>query len=245
MPFPFVPLISGAASLIGSIWANNANKREAAKNREFQAEMSNTAVQRSVDDYRKAGLNPALAYDRSASSPGGAMANVGDPMGPSVTSAREAWQTQQNIKQTRDLNATMIQKMQQEAGAAGATNKAQTALTNKLDAETDLARQNVEYTKMLNPKLLDQIDINNRAALAGAALSEYAIPAARNAASLETIMGKWSPGLKLGGQLLGDVVGLGKGGAAIFEAIKRGTKPPTSITRNNYTTFTTNNPPKK
>lgn len=47
---------------------------QAALNRDFQREMSNTAYQRAVSDLRKAGLNPVLAVGASASTPQGSSA---------------------------------------------------------------------------------------------------------------------------------------------------------------------------
>lgn len=51
-------------------------REEAQKNRDWQAEMSNSAYQRSTEDMRKAGLNPIMAVAKpGASTPGGAQAH--------------------------------------------------------------------------------------------------------------------------------------------------------------------------
>lgn len=52
------------------------NSAEALKNRDFQREMSNTAVQRRMEDLQKAGINPILAAGQSASTPSGSSASV-------------------------------------------------------------------------------------------------------------------------------------------------------------------------
>lgn len=57
--------------------AQNAyNAEQAQIQRDWEAEMSNTAYQRQVEDMRKAGLNPYLAYGQGGSStPAGASAH--------------------------------------------------------------------------------------------------------------------------------------------------------------------------
>lgn len=58
--------------------AMSYNSAEAAKSRAWQENMSNTSYQRAVEDMRKAGINPILAYTQGgASTPSGAQGTIG------------------------------------------------------------------------------------------------------------------------------------------------------------------------
>jgi len=68
---------SPLGGLLGDVASNAWSAKEAARNRDFQSKMSNTAHQREVSDLRAAGLNPILsAGGKGASTPGGASGTI-------------------------------------------------------------------------------------------------------------------------------------------------------------------------
>lgn len=111
-------LVSGGVGALGGLLQNAANRREASrarafnaaeaqKNRDFQAEMSNSAYQRATADMRAAGINPMLAYQKGgASTPGGASASgpaarMENISSGAVNSALSARRLKQDIAQSQ------------------------------------------------------------------------------------------------------------------------------------------------
>lgn len=144
------PIVGGLLDIFGGERANRINQREAQKNREFQERMSSTAVRRAVADYTAAGLNPALAYERSASSPGGAQATVQNAIKSGISTAREVAQYNESMKLMRaqayaaaeqgGTNAKMREKIDAEIRQLDATTAGINADNTGREAEAGMWR---------------------------------------------------------------------------------------------------------
>lgn len=190
MPAWLLPALGIAADiglgLLGASGQSKTNKQNVQQadrtnkaQMDFQERMSSTSVQRSVEDYRKAGLNPGLAYDRSASSPGGSgvTAQIGNVTEAGISSAQSS---------RRLRNDLAIAKANIDAANAAATRDRTQAAANSETAQlTSVMRARAEQDKTfqfaLQPFMLQK-------AAADATLSQLLIPESKSSARFYTDM---------------------------------------------------------
>lgn len=177
------PFVMGALGVAGQDATNKANAKMAREQMDFQERMSSTAVQRSVEDYKKAGLNPALAYERSASSPGGASATMGNALEAGIANAR----TYSQNKQAMDIARQDLHMRSQQNQSILLLQDAQRAKTRMeeraIEAGTNNALETQAWNRMSQPYQL-------RLAGAEALLRELSIPYAENKADVNRIGNK-------------------------------------------------------
>lgn len=113
-------LVGAGASLLGQRSANRANIRQAQQSQDFQREMSNTSYQRSMEDMKKAGLNPILAYQKGgASTPAGVTPQIKNELEGTASSAKDvALQLAQikNIKATTEKEIMQTRVLKKDEG---------------------------------------------------------------------------------------------------------------------------------
>lgn len=109
------PVVGGLFSAMGQRDANQANRKLAKKQQQFQERMSNTAVQRRMADLDAAGINPILAGRYDASTPPGQMATMGSELGAGVQGAHTAAQMKVMAEQIKNImQDTSLKKSQSE-----------------------------------------------------------------------------------------------------------------------------------
>lgn len=202
-----IGLLSAGVGMIGGLFSNRSNAREARRNREFQERMSSTAHQREVDDLRAAGINPMMRHMSGASQPSGDRAEMRD-ITDGGRGISEALMMREQVKllraQTERERASGMLIQQQRFELEGKDGMGVPGRTRQALSELDL-----EQRKQMLPLVLkraaqeiDSMVSSARAAEARALLDEAALASAENFEKFAERLGEFGPAVQFALELL-------------------------------------------
>lgn len=134
----FSSVVGAVGGIAGSLLGNKGSSDVASDNREFQEEMSRTAVQRRVEDMKKAGLNPLLSVSNASS---GASTPVGSQATVDYSSAVQGISNAVQAQINRDVADAEIRKKDSET--AKNYDDMVTSEINRLNTQMDTELKNV------------------------------------------------------------------------------------------------------
>lgn len=200
------PIIGAGASLIGNRQQARFNAMMASDQRGWATVMRNTQWQAAVEDMRRAGINPALAYSQGPNRGGGgsAGAGVGNPGAEASSSALQIKTALEQYKLMREQRSESRER--QTLAKAQARKEAAMATRERTEADLSLAKWQHYFDKDGNAKqpLMDLISQEHGARLANSArsvsearLTQLAIPERKAMAQLFEHLGAQGKGMQI------------------------------------------------
>lgn len=149
-------LIGGVSSGLGAMFANSEAKKAAATQMAFQKETLQHQYQWGMEDMRKAGLNPILAYKQGGAGSAGGSSYTPQNVGSAAVSGASTAQSSALATKAQDAQ---LENLAADTALKSAQDKTQAALQIQAMAQADQARANSALAMTTAAKTRQEIAI--------------------------------------------------------------------------------------